>query len=348
MKPVINAYWNSYTPRGQFWLALGLLMLAVDAALSFAYGITQTTLHGIGFALVAVMFALLPDAAREEWEHGRKVGAICLALLCVPIGAVAYYSHIGYGAGVRVGDIQRATVVNARHQDTRDSVQEARTNLAMFSKRLADLEQQNTWVPTVTADGVRAEIATKDEAIRQEERRGGCGPRCLVLKQERAALEARRGTVEQRSDLTERIAAARAVVDRAREASAKTQTMQSSVVNQNHVGAQLWLAVNGQDASKAIHPDEVTTSYVNLLVAGAGALAFMLLAPIGMYMAGRNRITSTTMLPSAPAGPDVSELTMPAAFVVPPIEQRFAPPPARSPTVRTATIAELRQRLLAA
>lgn len=345
MQAVFKSYWQSYTPRGQFWLALGLLMLAVDAALSFAYGITQTTLHGIGFALVAVMFALLPDAAREEWEHGRKLGASVLGLLCIPIGAVAYYSHIGYGAGVRVGDMQRATITNVRHQDTRDSVQEARATLVTFSKRLEDLEQRNAWMPTVTADGLRAEIETKDEAIRQEERRGGCGPRCLALKQERAALEARRATVEQRTDLTDRIAAARAVVDRAREQSAKTSTVQSSVVNQNHVGAQLWLAISGIDAAKTIHPDEVTTSYVNLMVAGAGALAFMLLAPIGMYMAGRNR-----RIDHDAAKPSLANDTMPGAtlFEIPPIDQRFAPPPQRTPMVHTATIADLRRRLAAA
>lgn len=294
MKSVLETYWNSYTPRGQFWLALGLLMLAVDAALSAAYGFTQTTLHGVGFALVAVMFALLPDAAREEWEEGRKVGAVVMGLLCLPIGAVAYYSHIGYGAGVRVGDIQRATVQNAVHADTRDSVTDARAQLAMFTKRLTDLEAKNAWLPTVTADGLRAEIETKDEAIRQEERRGGCGPKCLALKTDRANIEARRAAAEERKDLSAQIAATRAVVDRAREKAAGTKHIESSVVNQTRVGAQLWQTLNGVDPARAIHPDEVTNTYVNIMIAGMAALAFMLLAPLGIYKAGRNRRTVST------------------------------------------------------
>lgn len=321
MKSVLKTYWNSYTPKGQFWLSLGILMLAVDAALAAAYGLTQTTLHGIGFALVAIMFALLPDAAREEWEEGRKLSASVLGLLCVPIGIVAYYSHIGYGAGVRLGDMQKATFQNAVASDTRDSVADARAQLAMFTKRLADLEARNAWLPTVTADGLRAEIDAKNEAIRQEERRGGCGPRCLGLKTELATLEARRSAAEERKDLSSQIAATRAVVDNAREKAANTKQANSSVVNQNHVGAQLWLTMNGLDPAKAIHPDEVTSTYVNIMVAGFGALAFLLLAPISIYKAGRCRKLTAATLASKPAtvenvSRETSNVSQPANVVL--------------------------------
>jgi len=56
----------------------------------------------------------------------------------------------------------------------------------MWEKRLAELEGANAgWITTVTADALRAQLASAELAISQEAARGGCKAKCLARTQER-------------------------------------------------------------------------------------------------------------------------------------------------------------------
>jgi hypothetical protein len=290
MKSTIRRIMSGYTQSGRFWLALGAAALVVDAAISFQYGISLTWLHGLGFALVAAFFALLPDAAYSECEARRFGSGLALALLCVPLGMVAFYSHLGYGAGVRVGDMQQTSVQNVRYDDARAKVEENKGNVAMWRKQLEQLQTQNVWVATVSADGLKAQLASADKSIELEGKRGGCGARCLSLMKDKAGLEERIATAERASDLGKRIEATQRIIDGYREASSKTAFRSSPVVNQNNVAAQMFLAFSGADPEKAIDPDRVTASFTSIFIAGGGSLAFMIMAPVGFFLAGRNRL----------------------------------------------------------
>lgn len=286
---MVSGRWNEHTHKGQFWLVCGVVALIVDAAISYQYGITQTTWHGLGFALVAIFFAMLPDEAYSEFEAKRYGSALgMLAASCV-LGIVALYSHLGYGAGVRVGSIQQTEFHKVKLDEQIKATRENETNLAMWQKRLADLETQNAWVATVTADALRARLASANLAIKQEEARGGCKAKCLERTKERDDLESRIALAEEKSNLTKQIEATKKILDRSRETVAATGYKSDTTTNQVSVAAQLWLAMNGVDPEKAIEPDTVTRRFVNIFVTGGGSLAFMVMAPIGFFLAGRNR-----------------------------------------------------------
>ena len=286
---LIKRHWQSYTSFGQFFLALALVAIIVDAVICFNYGFTQTFWHGAGFALLAIVFAVLPDAAAQEWDKGGKASAITLGIVCIPLGIVAYQSHLGYSAGVRVGDIQRTTVQNVKYDDARGNVEEARKTLTLFEGRLAALEKQNGWAASATADSLRARLPALELAISQEAARGGCKQRCLDRTRERDELVERIKTLEAKADYTEKIEAAKRVIAAAREKAAGTKHVESAVVNQTNVAAQLWLTFQGREAADAINPDSVTQTFVNTGIAGANSLAFMLMAPVCWFVAGRNR-----------------------------------------------------------
>jgi hypothetical protein len=293
MRTVVKNWFNEYTPRGKFLLSLGIAALIVDAAISYKYGITLTWLHGVGFALVAVFFALIPDQAYLEFEAKRFGSGIAMTILCVPLGTVAYYSHLGYGAGVRVGSMQQASVHNTKFEDTRASLESDRKNLDMWRDHLAKLQADNPWVAAVSADGLKAQVAAHTKAIELEEARGGCKSKCLARMKEKGALEDRIAIAEQSNTLTKQIEATQRIVD-TKTAEAKAATFESSpVVNQTDVAAQLFLAVSGSDAKDAIKPDLVTTTFTNIFVTGGGSLAFMIMAPLGFFAAGRYRRKST-------------------------------------------------------
>lgn len=290
---LIAAYWSAHNVRGRIWLTLGTLALVVDAALCYQYGITQTTWHGIGFAVVAIVFSQLPDGAYEEWKKGNTIAAVVLGILCVPLGAVAYQSHIGYGAEVRYGDIKEASIQQTAYDDARGQVEDNSANLKMWKEQLSKLQGDNAWVATVTADGLRSELDTAAEAIRQEEARGGCGPKCMAKMKERDAISAKIATAEQASDLTKRIEATQRLVDKYREASAHTQAGMSSVAMQTDANTQLFglirAAWTGESPEKAMKVTESSAKITNLLITALGSLGFMIMAPVGFFMAGRNR-----------------------------------------------------------
>lgn len=300
MRASIRDYISTHNTMGKLFLALGFAALIVDAVICYNYGVTQSTMHGIGFAVLAFFFALLPDAAASEFENSRTWNGVALGLLCVPLGLVAYQSHLGYSAGIRVGEIHTAAAKNTTKENADDDVDQAKRDIASAEKRLESLG----WLDAqVTHDGVRSQIATKEEAIRQEEKKGGCGKNCLKLKTELDELNKRLGAVEDRKDLEARIAAGRRVLAKAKEKAANTEIANSTTVHQNNVAAQLYLAVTGVSAEKAISPDKVTLVYTNTAISGANSLAFMIMAPVGFFVAGRNRKNGSQRQPNSPARP---------------------------------------------
>jgi hypothetical protein len=303
----VRGYYDTFSPLGKFWLTLGIAALIVDAAISFKYGISQSTLHGLGFALVAIFFALVPDQAYTEIEKRRYASGITLGLLCVPIGVIAYYSHLGYGASLRVGSIQQTGVSNAKFEDKVDNTKKLNDKIAFLEQRRANLDAEMNalvgtkvggWAVTVrpsSAAELQGAIDAKTLERDQEAKRGGCKGRCLARQQELGHLQALQAKAKEiETNESQHVATLNALAS-ARTEVAATEYTSDSVTNQTNVAAQIYLAFTGEDPAKAIKPDTVVASFVNLFIAGGGALAFMLMAPIGFFIAGRNRLPESAM-----------------------------------------------------
>lgn len=295
---LIASYWASHTTKGRIWLTMGVIALIVDAVLCYQYGVTQTLWHGIGFAVVALFFSQLPDGAYEEFQKGNKGAGIVLGLLCIPLGAVAYQSHIGYGAGVRLGDIKKANVQQAKWDGAQDTVTEDKVNLKLWTDRLKALLEQDAWTATVKADGLREEVAHLKSRLEEEKagkrgRKAGCGKECERLQDQIKDATTKLGKVEEKEDLTTKIEGTKRKLDQARVAAASTDAGISSVAMQTDVNTQLFgiirAALTGEPLEAALKTTEQSAKLANLIITAAGSLAFMLMAPVGFFMAGRNR-----------------------------------------------------------
>lgn len=290
----LRSWYGQYTPYGKFWLTVGIVALTVDASLSFMYGYSQTTLHGVGFAVLAFLFAQAPDASIHEIEKGNLITGAVGLFCCLPIGIMAYYSHLGYGSGVRVGDIQSAGVQQSVYVDTRKGVEDAEAALRMWTDRMTKLQADAPWAATVKADGMRTELADLRARIEEEKkgnrgRKAGCGKECERLQNEASALDQKIATAEQAADITRQLEATQKKLDEARALAGKTKPLNSTVVHQTDVAAQVFLAFTGTPLDKAIHPDETTRKFTNIVITAGGSLAFMLAAPLAFIFAGRNR-----------------------------------------------------------
>lgn len=297
------AYWYAqYNAVGKVWLTLAIVALSVDAAISYQYGVTQTTWHGIGFALVAVFFSLVPDQAYSEFEAGRKGSGTSLACAAAILGMVALYSHLGYGAGVRVGDIQQTAAQNAKYtgkqETTKDLDAKSKTLVARrdaLDREMAALVSMKvgTWsvavLPTSAAE-LDGQIEAKQLEAANEAKRNGCKSKCEARTNELAHLRALRAKAEQieknEADYADTVQA----LTNARDAAGNVEFKSSSVANQTSVAAQLYKAFfTKTSAEEAINPSPVEMTFANLFITGGGSLAFMIMAPLGFFIAGRNR-----------------------------------------------------------
>jgi len=287
-----SCQWNQYTPFGQFLWVLALIAIAVDAGIAWEYGSSMSFLHAMGFALVAVAFAILPDVASMEWSRGKKQAAVWIGLACVPLSMVAYQSHIGYGSAIRVGDIQQTGVHNAKFDDARASLESDRANLTMWREHLAKLQAENAWVATVSPDGLKAKIANM-EGDRVYRRSKQCAnvtiPESRKFCDDLAELRDRVALATQANDLTARIEATQRLIDGKTEKVASSTFQSSTAVNQTDVFAKLANFVSGGVNADALNVSDAQREVTNTAIMGAASLAFLILAPILNFAAGRNR-----------------------------------------------------------
>jgi len=296
----IGDQWHQFTPTGQLLFGCALIAIIVDAGIAYEYGITMSSLHAAGFALVALGLALLPDQAwqaaeKRDWWTAGILGALSLLVLL----PVAYQTHVGYGAGVRLGDMQQTGFQNASLEAHQISLKSERENIAMWRQQLADLkarnkvilDRNNGWAVTTKPEALKAQVAALDQKIENEARRVRCGPVCEGYKKEKADTLALIEGIERENDLTARIDATQRVIDSKTAKVVDTGYKSSTVVNQNTALGDLWHLVTGKEAPANV---------VSLATMGTSSLAFLFMAPAFMIAAGRNRRRRDDE-PSAPA-----------------------------------------------
>lgn len=282
-------FWSGYTGFGQVMLTLAAVAIVVDAVICYNYGVTNTFWHGVGFALLAAVLAVMPDAAYEEWQKKAYGSAVAIAAGCLIMLPVAYQSHLGYSASVRVGDINIVAAKSEVRDNRRGSIEQARKDHAMAEAAIERLK----WLPsTVTVDGAEADIKNL-EGDRIYARSRQCTN--VTLPESRAfcdrltELRKQKAAAEDLSKERARLDAANAWLNRANERLENTEVAQSAVANQTKVASQLYNLMRGQAASDAINPDTVTLAFVNTGIAGANSLAFLLMAPLCWFVANRYR-----------------------------------------------------------
>lgn len=278
MRAIMREMFGDLDHFGRFWLGLGLVSLAAAAGMSFDFGWGVSLKHALFLAILSAVAAFGPMAAEMLWSKGRTGVAIATGVICIPLLAIEFYSHAGYTAGLRGSNIETATVQNTRYDGAQDNVKEAKTSLVLFEQRLADLTTQNAWSASVTADALRAKLASADLAIEQEAKRGGCKAKCLARTQERDDLKSKIAVLEKTEGLTREIEATKRVISAAREKAGATEHKSSAVAHQNS-SLKKWVALawnGGTDASPFQAEAAEQSANLAMAIAGTGLPAFAL------------------------------------------------------------------------
>lgn len=306
IKRFIQNRYRSYTPDGKFWLTVGVIALVVDMAIGYSAGAAQATFwHGVGGAGLALGFAFLPDAAYEEAEHKRFIPAAFIAMICIPVGVKAYEQQLTYTAGMRHGEMVGVTVVNDRKANAKGNVKDNEALLKMLNAQLATLMEQDGWTATVKADALRKELDTVNERMAAEEkgqrgRKAGRGKEFEALQNKANELATKIAKVEQREELTNRIAATKNALETARATDDKRETKTSLNLAVAETTAAIASMLGGHSADEALKPTEASLRVATIGSAGLGSLALLLLAPCAIFLANRRRIVGHDQEPAQP------------------------------------------------
>lgn len=186
-----------------------------SAALTLVFGFNQSNEWLIAFAcasfLVACSFAsdYVWLAVKDAWRS-RSIGTLGYlvpgALFVLSLNLISNLGSVGWQ---RDTQITKATLQQTAYTDGRGTVTQAQKAVTDLEQQIAALAGANPWVTTISADAERARVPAMQEAIRQEERRGGCGPKCLKLKTDLDALNARVATAEAMDKHSKALAEAR-------------------------------------------------------------------------------------------------------------------------------------------
>ena len=285
MRQLFKEMFGEMSAWGRFWLFLGLMTLVWAAAMSYSFGSEISFKHAAFLTCLSAVAAFLPDAARQQWDDGRRSIALVLGLLALPTLLIEFYTHAGYTAGLRGSNIETAQVQNMRHDGAQKTAEENAALLASFKAQLAKFRSENEWTTTASADALRKELTAHDKAIELETARKGCKVKCLALMEKKAAVEAKIAVIEKGNDLAKKIDGMQAVVDKKRDVAATVEHKSSAVDHQNKFLAKsVSLISNG-----SLNPSEILTESATQTVNLAMALAGTGLPALALFIAGLYR-----------------------------------------------------------
>jgi hypothetical protein len=297
---IITAMFGPLEKTGWAWARVGLAILFIAAAMSFDFGYQVSLKHGAFLAGLTFVAAFGPDAAHRAFQTKRWASGTAIAAGAIICLALEFVSHQSYTAGIRGDNISTAGVQNAKYTGSQKAVSEDEAALTREQTALSQLKTAHPWAATVTADSLRAQLPAIDEKLRQEEKRGGCGPKCLAIKQEKADVEGRIATAESRNGIVIRITDLEKRLE-GRRAKADTTEHKSSPVahaNQSIADAFQFIRTLGSDLqpSESVEKGSQISINFGMALAGTGLPALCLFIA-GLY---RREETESPLPQSSP------------------------------------------------
>lgn len=286
---ILRTMFGELSPWGRFWLYLGLASLTAAAGMSFMVGWKMTALHAVFLACLSFVTAFLPEAAYRAWEDGKRGVAVILGLCSLPLFAVEFGQHAAYTAGIRGHEIAEARVQNTKYDGAQDTVTENKTQLAFWQKRLETLTTQNGWTATVTADGLRAELAAieGDQVFKRSKQCADVTrPDSRAFCDRRAQVQARIATLEETKDLSDKIAHAKTMLAGIRDKAANVEHKSSQTEHMNKFLSKAVALLGSGDLKVSEKTEEGTQLSANLAIALAGTG----LPALALFVAGLYRV----------------------------------------------------------
>ena len=190
---------------------------AVSAVMTFAFGFflfdnwAMALVAALGLVCISLTSDYIGLFVMQAWSEGRRLLSAGLAIA----GVLFFAGNLLTGVG-SIGWQTESSATASAFQNTKFKKAKAATdNTAADRTWLINarnqLKAEAPWAATTTAKALRDQVATMNEAIKQEAARVRCGPKCLDLKMQRDKLTSRIAKVEKLVDYDKRLAALKRV-----------------------------------------------------------------------------------------------------------------------------------------
>lgn len=205
---------DTLAPFRQYFRYAALACTVASAGLTAWFGINQSP-----YLILAVLVALflvacsiasdyinlfLVDAWRKrDWGTAALIGVG--AAFVFSLNLMSNLGSVGWQKEVTS---TTARVHNTKVDDIRDGIASNEAALKSARAQLATLNRQNGWAASASATAMRQQLAEYQAAADRESKRVRCGQICEDWKEKAMELIAKISTIEQRDDLSKRIAAA--------------------------------------------------------------------------------------------------------------------------------------------
>lgn len=297
----------------------GIVLAVTSVLLTAQFGASISVGMMAALAVVSFMASYLPAVMVEVYESGRKWLIWPGLVVCALVTVIDVTTNASTTGVHKSSDVVTAKVQQTKYTDKRDAVATAKDEVALFSKLIGDLKTTNPWATTVSAEGLKGELPTIEEAIRQEAKRGGCGPKCLALKERLSDVQNRIGIAERLDEHTKKLEAARRGLEKAIAEASTSKQGESAVETQNLRLASLFTLSREPSADAQHWTDQWLMVAIGLVITLASQF-FNILGFVGNRSAAsfKDRIG----VPVAASVPSVAAFT-PAPLPTPGIVQRI-------------------------
>jgi hypothetical protein len=277
----------------RIFFAIGCIALAVSCVMTYKFGATMSLAHAIGLVGVTICAAFIFPAKKFVEDLGspkaaKWIGRVGIFFICVEL-----FSHMGYTIGMREKSAQESGVQTAAYELRQEAVKSEVANIGMWRQQLADLKARNSkhleknqgWLVSVDPTAMQEAMAALDQKIENEANRKYCGSKCEKLKEQKAQLAALIANVKEENDLTARIEATQRLIDQKSEVAATADKGFSAAKAQTGFLSQIVLLAQGEEAEKALTPDNVTVTVMGIVIGFVIALAGTFLPTTAFYLA---------------------------------------------------------------
>jgi hypothetical protein len=249
---------DTLAPFRRYFRIAALVCSAASAVLTAWFGLQQNPNAILALALAAFLVAcsLASDYIvlfiSDALKRGSRGAVVGMALAGAFVFSLNLMSNVGSVGWQKDQTVTEAKVQTTNATNAEDQLMAAKDRLAMQRKRLGEMRGSHGWNASVTPHELNSRLETASEAIRQEERRGGCGPKCLALKGERDKVAATLGAVTEHNRLAEMIVATEADIARLTKTVAETPPAVAAADSQSKFFASLFkVDLRPSDEAKA-------------------------------------------------------------------------------------------------
>lgn len=338
---------------GRIGHAFLVLASAICAYGGWVWGdgnIIKGLIFGLFMALTPWAVAYLLPFVSVAKAAGRPLAATSLACALIIAGMMEWRAEMMVFAGQRNTSTVTATHQQARYEDARNAIKDIESQLKVQQAKLAE---QASYGPASAYD---AQIADAEALAAREgsKERSGCKAKCDAAKKVAADLRAKQAIAFDREKNTEpEVKRLTEALEAARQVASNTKPGDTMSGAEADLIAAFWTG--------KLKPGEDARKWTDLWL-GAFMALFLLVIPTSLIYASQidwqekptkrgsfiAKIRAWLNGHKLPEEAVVARETVHASATIPPIEQRFAPPPAQAPrsmALKTQTIADLRSSL---